>query len=133
MEKFLPRPIELFSRPVLRTAGRPRRPTAAGGRALHADVARLCPPPRWRGLAGESALDSAEVIGSLLLEAAGCTSGQGGLGSRSRPEQSCRTDNLVALHSTAIMSSRRARQGLFDPRGSGEGVAVQPLAIVARV
>ena len=97
-----------LTRPVLRTLGRPRRPLAAAGRALHADLAESCPPPRRRQLAGESAHDSAEAIGWSLLEAAGCTSGQSGLSSPSRPEDSSSTDDLVALHSTVIMSSRRA-------------------------
>ena len=46
---------------------------------MHADAAGLCPPPRRRRLAGESALGSAEVVGSPLVEEAGCTSDQSGL------------------------------------------------------
>ena len=121
---------------VRRTASSPRRPLAADSRALAADVAESCPPPRRRRLAGESALDSAEVIGSSLVEAAGCTSGLSGLGPPSRPEDSYRTDKFVGP--VALSAVRRScRLGVptrsLRPRGLGEGGAAEPLAIVGRV
>ena len=100
---------------------------------MHADVARLCPPPRRRRLAGESALDSAEVIGSSLLEAAGCTSDQDGFVSPSRPEDNCSTFNLVALRCTAWTRVAAARQGLFHLRETGEDLADEAVAVVDRV
>ena len=90
-------PTACSSRPARRTASSPRHLLPAAGRALAADVAESCPPPRRRRLAGESAINSAEVVGSSLLEAAGCTNDPSGLCSAYMPETSRSSDGLVAV------------------------------------
>ena len=67
------------------------------GRALHAYLARLCLPPRRRRLAGESALDSAEVAGSSLIKEAGCTSDWSGLDQLLFLEQSRSCEDFIAV------------------------------------
>ena len=64
-----------------------------------------------RRLAGESALDSAEVVGSSIIEAAGCTSDRSGLGPLYVREDSRSSDDLVAVRhmpTAPIETSRKA-------------------------
>ena len=86
-----------LSRPVLRTAGGPRRPLAAVSRDLHADVDRLCPPPRRRQPAGARPPPPPTGERSELIEAAGWTSDQSGVEPVWPLEKSCSSDEFSAV------------------------------------